>query len=57
MEKKTDCIFFSFTKTRHWRALGLREDEAYWFWIGSRADGYGIRRMPTTLYDRLLNEL
>ncbi len=30
-----------------WRALGLREGEAiYWFWIGSHAE-----------YDRLLNEL
>ena len=30
-----------------WRALGLREEEAiYWFWIGSHAE-----------YDRLLNEL
>ncbi len=30
-----------------WRALGLKEDDAiYWFWIGSHAD-----------YDKLLNQL
>ena len=30
-----------------WRALGLKEDKAiYWFWIGSHAD-----------YDKLLNKL